>query len=119
MQTIAIPMITNDSDFEEASQHLETLVMAAPGTPERYEADALWLILDDYQRKHHGPPPDASPVEVVRWLMTERGLIAKDLVPIFGDATRISDFLHGRRDLSKKHIRGLVETYGIPMACLM
>ena len=119
MQTIAIPIVANDSDFEEASRRLETLVTSSAGTPERFEADALWLILDDYQRKHHGPPPDASPIDIVRWVMAERGLKPKDLTPIFGDATRVSDFLHGRRQLSKKHIRGLAETYGIPMSCLI
>ncbi|MDR3689998.1 MAG: hypothetical protein P4L46_11505 [Fimbriimonas sp.] len=119
MQTIAIPIVTNDQDFEEASRRLETLVTASPGTPARYEADTLWLILNEYQRKHHGPPPDASPIEVVRWLMAERELKPKDLIPIFGDATRVSDFLHGRRELSKKHMRGLFESYGIPLGCLM
>ncbi len=119
MQTVSVPIILNEQDFEEASRRLETLVNAPSGTPERYEADALWLILDDYQRRHHGPPPDASPVEIVRWMMEERGLKAKDLVPIFGDATRVSDFLNGRRQLSKKHIRGLHENYAIPLASLI
>ena len=119
MQTIEIPIIASESDFEEASLLLETLVNAAPGTSERYEADTIWLILDDYQRKHHGPPPDASPVEVVRWMMNERGLRPKDLVPIFGDATRVSDFLHERRQLSKRQILGIHETYAIPLGCLI
>lgn len=119
MQTISVPVILNDQDFEEASRRLEHLVNAHPGTPERYEADALWLILEDYQRRHHGPPPDASPVEIVRWMMGQRGLKAKDLVPIFGDATRVSDFLNGRRQLSKKHIRGLHESYGIFLTSLL
>jgi hypothetical protein len=54
MQTIAIPIVSNDSDFEEASQGLGTLVTAAPGTPERYEADALCLILDNYKQSSTG-----------------------------------------------------------------
>ena len=58
MQTITIPVVLTDEDFELASRRLEELVDAPEGTPERFEANALWLILDDYQRRHHGPPPD-------------------------------------------------------------
>jgi hypothetical protein len=58
MQTVTIPVVLNDEDFELASRRLEELVNAPEGTAERFEANTLWLILDDYQRRHHGPQPD-------------------------------------------------------------
>jgi HTH-type transcriptional regulator/antitoxin HigA len=44
--------------------------------------------------------PNASPVEVLRTLMDANDLRQKDLVPIFGSESIVSEVLHKKRDLN-------------------
>jgi antitoxin component HigA of HigAB toxin-antitoxin module len=46
---------------------------------------------------------DASPVEVLRTLMDANGLRQKDLVPIFGSESVVSEVLYKKRDLNKNN----------------
>jgi hypothetical protein len=46
--------------------------------------------------------------------MEQQGLEPKDLVPLLGGRSRVSEVLSGRRNLSLKMIRNLVQHLGIP-----
>ena len=46
-------------------------------------------------------------VEVVRYLMEENGLTQVDLAPLFGGQSRVSDFLAGKRSLSKGRLKAV------------
>jgi len=113
MQTTTVPVIRTDSDFKEACDRLAKISSAPAGTSEHDEAGILWLVLEDYERKHHGPPFGASPIEIVRWTMEKNGLSQIDLVPIFGSAAAVSNYLAGRRKLSKAQIKGLIKEFKI------
>lgn len=119
MQTITVPVIRTDADFKEACDRLASISSAPSGSLERDEADVLWLVLEDFERKHYGPPLGASPVEIVRWTMEKKGLSQADLIPVFGSAAAVSNFLAGRRKLSKSQIKAMVKQYKIPAYDLM
>jgi HTH-type transcriptional regulator / antitoxin HigA len=64
---------------------------------------------------------DASPVEVLRTLMDAHGLRQKDLVPIFGSESVVSEVLYKKRkrDLNKNnknHIEKLSKQFHISPA---
>jgi len=65
--------------------------------------------------EHHSIP-DASPVEVLRTLMDANGLRQKDLVPIFGSESIVSEVLHKKRDLNKTHIEKLSKRFNVSPA---
>jgi len=113
MQTTTVPVIRSDTDFKEACDRLAKIAFAPSSSPEYDEASVLWLILEDYERKHHGPPLGAPPVEIVRWIMEKNGLNQTDLIPIFGSAAAVSNFLAGRRKLSKAQIKGITEKFKV------
>jgi HTH-type transcriptional regulator/antitoxin HigA len=56
---------------------------------------------------------DASPVEVLRTLMDANDLRQKDLVPIFGSESIVSEILHKKRGLNKKHIEKLSKRFNV------
>ena len=113
MQTTTVPLIRSDTDFQEACDRLAEIASAPSGTEEHDEASVLWLVLEDYERRHHSPPLGAPPVEIVRWVMAKHGLTQADLIPVFRSAAAVSNFLAGRRKLSKSQIKGLVEAYNV------
>jgi hypothetical protein len=59
-----------------------------------------------------------SPVGAVTDYLERHGLKKTDLIPVFGHASRVYDFLNGKRTLSLSQIRRLHETYGIPLELL-
>ncbi len=69
-------------------------------------ADLLTLLIEDYEEKHY-QLPKSSPLAMLQFLMEQHGLKQKDLIDLFGTASIVSEVLHGKRELSKEHIRRL------------
>ena len=57
--------------------------------------------------------PDVPPLQILRYLMEQRGLRQADLLPIFGSRSVTSDVINGKRDFSKAHIRRLAEFFHV------
>jgi HTH-type transcriptional regulator/antitoxin HigA len=81
------------------------------------EADYLEVLSDQierYEDRHH-EIPDASPAEVLRYLMDARGLNGATLATEAGlPKSLISEVLNGTRGLSKARIATLAEFFGVP-----
>lgn len=86
-----------------------------PTSEEEKYAEVLLTLIEAYEEEHHAIP-DASPVELLRTLMDTNGLRQKDLVPIFGSESIVSEVLHKKRDLNKTHIKKLSKRFHISPA---
>ncbi len=75
----------------------------------------LALLIEDFESKHF-PVPDAPPIAIIRHLMEAHGLRQKDLVGIFGTESIASEVLHGKRELTKEHIKRLSARFGVSPA---
>jgi HTH-type transcriptional regulator/antitoxin HigA len=84
------------------------------GDEEKY-AEVLMALIEAYEEEHHAIP-DASPVEVLRALMEAHDLRQKDLAPIFGSESIVSDVLHKKRSLNKTHIEKLSKRFHVSPA---
>ncbi len=60
--------------------------------------------------------PDASPLSVLRALMDANNLRQKDLIPIFGSESIVSEVLHKKRELNKTHIAKLSRRFHVSPA---
>jgi len=72
-------------------------------------------LIEAYEEDQHAIP-DASPVEVLRALMDANGLRQKDLAPIFGSESIVSEVLNKKRELNKTHIERLSKRFGVSPA---
>lgn len=99
--------------LEELDMRYDSLNQA-----ERDLADLLTVLIEDFESRHY-ELPKASPPAVLKFLMDQHGLKQKDLLDIFGNASVISEVLSGKRELSKEHIRRLVERFSIPAEMLL
>jgi HTH-type transcriptional regulator/antitoxin HigA len=81
---------------------------------EKY-AEVLMTLIEAYEEEHHAIP-DASPIEVLRALMDANDLRQKDLVPIFGSESIVSEVLHKKRALNKNHIEKLSKRFNVSPA---
>jgi len=108
--------ITSDRQHEEYLSVLHKL--AGKDNPSRLEekyAEVLMALIEAYEEEHHSIP-DASPVEVLRALMDANDLRQKDLAPIFGSESIVSEVLHKKRALNKSHIAKLSKRFHISPA---
>jgi len=68
-------------------------------------------LIADHDRQHY-PVPDASPREVLRFLMQQHDLTQADL-PEIGNQSVVSQILSGRRLLNARQIAALVARFRI------
>ncbi len=108
--------IISERQHEQYLSVLEKLASKEkPTTEEEKYAEVLMTLIEGYEEEHHSIP-DASPVEVLRTLMDANDLRQKDLVPIFGSESIVSEVLHKKRDLNKTHIEKLSKRFNVSPA---
>src|ERR1700730_19279973 len=113
-------VIKNDEDYESALADAERLVAndPAPGTNEGDHLELLTVLIEDYEkRQFQFDLPD--PIQAIEFRMEEQGLRQKDLVPMLGSRSRVSEVLSGKRPLTVAMIRSLSVGLGIPAEVLV
>ncbi len=110
-------VLKTEADYEAALAHVETLMDAAPGSPEE-ELELFALLIDAYERVHH-PIDLPDPIEAIKFRMEQQGLRQKDLAPYLGSQSKVSEVLNRKRPLSLSMIRALHEGLGIPAEVLL
>jgi HTH-type transcriptional regulator/antitoxin HigA len=91
---------------------------ARQGTRNGERLDVLVTLIEAYERKHF-PMELPDPVEAIRFSMEQKGLTAKDLVPMIGQINRVYEILNGKRALTLQMIRRLHRELGIPAESLI
>lgn len=108
--------ITSERQHGEYLSVLDKLANKENPTKEEEKyAEVLMTLVEAYEEEHHSIP-DASPVEVLRALMDANDLRQKDLAPIFGSESIVSEVLHKKRDLNKTHIEKLSTRFRVSPA---
>ncbi len=115
-----IKPIRTKANYKAALKRIDELIATNPksGTSAYDELDVIGTLVSAYEDIHY--PIDApNPVEAVKYIMEERGLIAKDLIPYFGSKGIVSEFLNHKRGLSTRVIKALHNGLGLPYEVLL
>jgi HTH-type transcriptional regulator/antitoxin HigA len=108
--------ITSERQHEEYLAVLDRLAgKEKPTSDEEKYAGVLLTLIEAYEEEHHAIP-DAGPVEILRTLMDANDLRQKDLLPIFGSESIVSEVLHKKRGLNKTHIEKLSKRFHVSPA---
>jgi HTH-type transcriptional regulator/antitoxin HigA len=111
-------VIKTTEEHDQALARIEELFSAKPGTPEGDELELLVLLVETYEAKKFPIElPDA--IEAIRFRMEQMNLKQKDLIPIIGSKSKVSEVLSGKRELSITMIRKIVSNLNIPAAVLL
>ncbi len=110
--------IKTKADYRAALKEIEALMAAERDTPEGERLDVLVTLVEAYERKHYQLDlPD--PVEAIKFRMEQKGMTAKDLVPMIGRINRVYEVLSRRRPLTLAMIQRLHSDLGIPAESLI
>ncbi len=113
-------VIESDDEFDRMVKALEALDFAKRElTPEEIELQKLLSrLIQDYDDQHH-EAPSSSPREVLAFLMQDRCLRQRDLIPVLGASSSVSDVVTGKRSISKSQARKLAEFFSVPADLLI
>ena len=106
--------IRSKREYDESVARLNLLLDQVGDDAEdpRYRLiETLSVLIEAYDREHH-TMPDASGIEVLRFLMDVHGLTQRDL-PEIGTQGVVSEVLVGRRRLNVRQIRALAQRFGV------
>lgn len=110
--------IRTEADYDAALIRIDMLMNAQLGTPEGDELDVLVILVEAYEAKYY-PMPICNPVEAIKFRMEQMGLEPKDLTPIIGSRSKVSEVLNQKRQLSLTMIRNLHTRLHVPYESLL
>jgi HTH-type transcriptional regulator/antitoxin HigA len=110
MKTTLI-VIQNEADHAEAKRLIEGL-MESNDSQDRARMVAQARLVEAYERTQWPRTAPTLPV-LLAYLMDQHSLSRADLVPLLGTASRVSEVLSGKRDLSMTMVRRLRERFHI------
>ena len=114
-------LIRTKSDYDATMRRLHQLLDLDPSedTPEAEEIELLTLVVGHYEEQHAAPPVPLDAVDYLEFLLDQECISRKDLVRTLGSASRVSEVLARRRQLSLAMIRRLYEEFDIPADILL
>jgi HTH-type transcriptional regulator/antitoxin HigA len=104
-------VIETDADHAQAKALVEKLMGSnTPADLARMTAQAR--LIEAYERARWPRRAPTLPA-LLTYLLDQHGLSRADLVPLLGTASRVSEVMNGKRDLSMSMIRKLRERFQI------
>ncbi len=110
-------IVDSDAELARALKFLDALMGAeTPTDIARLQAQAR-LIEGYEQRRWPTKRPRTS--GIIRYLMDQHGLSRIDMIPILGSASRVSEVLSGKKELSMTMVQRLRARFGVPADVLL
>ena len=110
-----VKIIKTESDYQEAVQELDRLIefAAESESSNANKIEVLALLIEDYEQKHWqiGLP---DPIAAIEFVMEQKDLSPRDLIPYIGSRSKVSEVLSRKRPLSLAMMKALHKHLGIP-----
>jgi HTH-type transcriptional regulator/antitoxin HigA len=110
-------IVQNDSDYRAALALIDQLI-ASDSPADRARMVAQARLVEAYE-KDRWPRRRATLPELLTYLMDQHSLTRIDLVPLLGTASRVSEVMSGKRELSMTMVKRLRERFHIPADLLI
>ena len=118
----ALPRVVHtEEENERVLAEIEKLLAKGEGNLSAEEEELLELLtqlVEAFERSAY-TRKKASPAQLVSFLLEQRGLTARDLWPVLGSKSRVSDLVNDRREVSKEQAKKLGEFFHISPAAFI
>ena len=108
-------VLRSEAEYEAALAEIHRLLDqdVEAGTEGYDRLEFLSVLIEHY------PMGTATPQQAVVFMLEQKGMDRADLDDVMGGKSRVSEFLNGKRDLSKSQVEGLHRLLGIPADVLL
>jgi HTH-type transcriptional regulator / antitoxin HigA len=110
--------IRNDVDHKAALTEIDRLWDAEDGTAEADLMEVLAILVENYESKRW-PVTASSPLEILRYAVSEMGHTQSGLAALLGSRSRASEILKGKRPLTIEAVRKISAAWNIPAELLI
>ena len=113
-EVIGVTSVNTEEDYNKAMSLINSLLDVIKGDEEHPLADVLNYLSDlaiPYEEEHYSMP-DASPRDLLEFLMEQQGLKQEDLADC-APQSRISEILNGKRTISKEIAKRLAKRFKV------
>ena len=110
--------IRSETDYDAALEMIDSLMGAAPDTPEGDWLEVLVTLVEAYEARRW-PVEAPDPVAMIEHAMEARGYRQKDLAAVIGSQPHASEVLNRRRPLTLPMIRALSAHWHLPADMLV
>ena len=115
---VNVKPIRTEKDYDDAMRELDALLSSS--VLDEDKVDVLTVLIHAFEQQHHRPEISApEPIDVILFVMEQRGLTRADLQPMIGERGRVSDILTRKRPLTIGMIRRLSAGLNIPADLLI
>ncbi len=115
----SVSLIKTDEQLNDALAELRLLLHLEQTTPDQEDKiDLLALVIEHYESKRF-QFEKSDPVDMIEFAMDQHGLRQRDLIPVLGSRSRVSEILARKRKLTLKMMRALHAEYHIPLELLV
>jgi HTH-type transcriptional regulator/antitoxin HigA len=113
MEILKYKVIKLDEQYMEYCNLLEALVGDKESDSAEDEVELLTMLIEKWDEQH-STFSTADPVEILKYLMDEHKLKAKDIATLLNvNKSTVSEILHYRKGFSKEIIRKLAERFKV------
>lgn len=113
-----IKPIKTRKDHAATLKRIEALMNAKANSPEGDELDVLVTLVQVFEAKHDAiDAPD--PIAAIHHRMEAMGMTRKDLEPLMGSKSRVSEVMNRRRKLTMDMVRKLNRAMQLPADTLI
>jgi HTH-type transcriptional regulator/antitoxin HigA len=113
MDSLKYKIIKTEEQYWEYCDVLEKLVGENENAKQEDEIELLTFLIEKWDEEH-STITDADPVELLRYLMDENKLKAKDVAALLSiSKSTVSEILHYRKGFSKEIIRKLADRFKV------
>ena len=117
-------VLRDEAEYAAAVREIDALLDAetVEGSDEWERLRFLAVLVEAYEVERFPIETHLSggtPQSVVAFMMGQQGLTRADLEPLLGGKGRVSEFLSGKRSLSKAQVIALRDRLGIPADLLL
>ena len=110
--------LRSKKEYKAALDRVNVLIDSRRSAAQQNEFLLLSYLIEEYEDQHM-PMTDASPREVIQFMMEMKGLKQKDLVPVLGTKGYVSKILNGSAGIPLESIDTLSQLLGIPVEALI
>lgn len=112
---VPLHTIHTEREYDKAVSALNMLLDAGAANETHPLADlanTLGTLIGEYEDSHQ-QPEKISPVDMLRFLMTQHSLTQSNF-PEIGTQGVVSEILNGKRDLNVRQIRAVSQRFNVP-----
>ena len=116
---VTVGLIKTDERLNDALAELRLLLHLDQTNPEQEDKiELLLLVIEAYESKRF-QFEKSDPVDMIEFAMDQHNLRQRDLIPVLGSRSRVSEVLARKRKLTLKMMRALHAEYHIPLELLI